>query len=72
MASLIKEAFKKASQLPADLQNQIAKELLDEIEWELQWDKTLTSSEDSLKKLANKAIREFEAGKTHRKGFNEL
>jgi hypothetical protein len=72
MTSLLKEAFEKASRLPPDLQDQIAQHLLDEIEWEFKWDKTLASSDDLLEKLANKAIKDFEAGKTHQKGFDEL
>jgi len=72
MTSLLKEAFEKASQLPPDLQDQLAKELLDELEWEQRWDQTLASSEDLLGRLAGKAIQDFEAGTTHQKGFDEL
>ncbi len=72
MTSLLKKAFDKASQLPQNLQDQIAQGLLEEIEWELKWDETLAGSEDLLEKLANKALQEFEAGKTVEKGFDEL
>lgn len=72
MTSLLKKAFDKASQLPPNLQDQIAQDLLEEIEWEFKWDETLAGSEDLLEKLANKALQEFEAGKTVRKGFDEL
>jgi hypothetical protein len=72
MTSLLKQAFDKASQLPQDLQDQIAQDLLEEIEWELKWDETLAGSEDLLERLANKALQEFEAGKTVQKGFDEL
>lgn len=72
MTSLLKKAFDKASQLPQNLQDQIARGLLEEIEWELKWEETLVGSEDLLEKLANKALQEFEAGKTVEKGFDEL
>ena len=72
MTSLLKKAFDKASQLPLALQDQIAQGLLEEIEWELKWDETLTGSERLLEKLANEALAEFEAGKTVQKGFDEL
>ncbi len=41
MASLLEKAFRKASELPSDLQDQLAEELLDEIDWEFQGDKSL-------------------------------
>ena len=72
MTSMLKEAFEKASQLPAELQDQIARDLLEEIEWEIKWDKTFADSEDLLEKLANKAITDFKDGKTQQKGFDEL
>ena len=64
MTSLLKKAFDRASQLPQNLQDQIAQGLLEEIEWELKWDKTLAGSEDLLEKLTTRALQEFEAGKT--------
>jgi len=72
MTSLLRKAFDRASQLPQNLQDQIAQGLLEEIEGELKWDETLAGSEDFLEKLANKALQEFEAGKTVQKGFDEL
>ncbi|MFA4835718.1 MAG: hypothetical protein WC749_06610 [Dehalococcoidia bacterium] len=72
MTSLLQDAFEKASKLPADLQDQIAQTLLVEITWEEQWDETLLNSQDLLERMANHAISEFEAGKTHEKGFDEL
>ncbi len=72
MTTLLQQAFEKASQLPPSLQDKIARELLLEIEGEIAWDRTLASSEDVLLKLAGKAVEDFEAGKTHAKGFDEL
>ena len=72
MTTLLQQAFEKAAQLPADLQDQLAQDLLDDIAGELQWDTTLAHSEALLEKLAAKALREFEAGHTRPQGFDEL
>jgi hypothetical protein len=72
MTTLLQQAFEKASQLPADLQDQLAQDLLEDIAGELQWDTTLAHSEDLLAKLAQKALQEFEAGRTRPQGFDEL
>ena len=72
MTILLKQAFEKASQLPDDLQDQLAQEVLEDIAGELQWDTTLAQSEELLEKLAEQALREFEAGHTHPQGFDEL
>ena len=72
MTKLLKRAFDKAAQLPIDLQNQIAQELIDEIEWEMKWNETLENSPDFLEHLANSALKEFESGKTLEKGIDEL
>ena len=62
MTTLLQQAFEKASQLPVDLQDQLAQELLEDIAGELQWDTTFARSEDLLEQLAAKALQEFEAG----------
>jgi len=72
MTILLKEAFRKASELPESLQNQIAKELLADIEGECLWDKTLNDSEDKLASLADIAMKEYREGKTKKMGFDEL
>ncbi len=72
MTALLQEAFQKASDLPEDIQELVAKELLGEIEWETRWDDTLTNSQPLLDKLTAKAMREFREGKTEEKGFDEL
>jgi len=72
MTTLLQQAFEKASQLPSDLQDQLAQDILDDIAGELQWDTTLAQSESLLERLAEKALREFEAGRTHPQGFDEL
>ena len=72
MTLLLKQAFEKASQLPDDLQDQLAQEVLEDIAGELQWDTTLAQSEDLLEQLVAQALREFEAGRTRPQGFDEL
>ena len=72
MTVLLQEAFDKASTLPEDVQELLAKELLEEIEWETQWDHTLANSQPLLDQLTEKAMREYKEGKTEEKGFAEL
>lgn len=72
MTILLKDVFKKASQLSDDAQKLLAYQLLDDIEAELRWDDTLSKSQDNLEKMAEKARRDFKSGKVHQKGFDEL
>jgi len=72
MTKLLEQVFKKASSLPPKTQDALAREFLQEIEWEDQWDKTIEKSHDALKKLANKANQEYESSKTEEMGFDEL
>ena len=72
MTKLLAEAFEKASSLSEDLQNQIAQEILEEMAWEGRWDQTLTDSQDKLYHLAEKARKEYRAGRTKEMGFDEL
>jgi len=62
MTRLLTQAFKKASKLSEDLQDQIARELLEEIEGESHWDQTLAESEEQLELLAEKAAQQYRAG----------
>ena len=72
MTKLLTKAFEKASSLSEDLQDQIAQELLEEMAGEARWDQTLTDSQDKLYRLAEKAEKEYRAGKTKGMGFDEL
>ncbi|MGA2797663.1 MAG: hypothetical protein ABSE63_08805 [Thermoguttaceae bacterium] len=72
MTNLLAQAFQKASQLPENLQDELASALLEEIEWESRWDKTLADSQDKLDQLAQKALDEYQSGKTKEMGFDEL
>jgi recombinational DNA repair protein RecT len=72
MTTLLQEAFHKASELSIDLQDEIARQLIEEIEWELRWDTTLEASQNVLEQLAKEAMQEYKAGETVELGFDEL
>jgi hypothetical protein len=63
MIELLEQVFKKASTLSLELQDALAREVLQGIEWENRWDKTFEKSQDVLNKLTEKAMREYESGK---------
>ena len=72
MTKLLKQAFAKASELPSNLQDELARELLDELDAEKKWDQTLLGSQDMLEKLAQKALEQHDNGKTKQMGPDEL
>ncbi|NEQ98448.1 MAG: hypothetical protein F6K30_17300 [Cyanothece sp. SIO2G6] len=59
MTSLLAEAFKKAQILPEYLQDEIAQQLIEDIENEIQWQQTLAQPQPSLlDELAQQALQE--------------
>jgi hypothetical protein len=40
-------------------EDQLAMEVIDEIEWESRWDQTLTNSQNKLEQMAEKAEKEY-------------
>lgn len=72
MTKLLTQAFQRASKLPPNLQDELARELLDELQWEAHWDGTLAESGDMLDKMAEQALAEDGKGLTEEKGFDEL
>ena len=72
MTELLSKAFEQAVKLPQALQDEIAEQLLEDIEGELKWDETLAKSHDKLAKLADQALKESKAGRTQKMGFDEL
>jgi hypothetical protein len=72
MTEALSKAFALATILPEELQDDIAKQLMEDIQGELQWDNTLARSQDQLTKLAHHALKEFKAGRTKKMGFDEL
>ena len=72
MTKLLSDAFEKASQLPEDLQDELARMLLDELTWEKNWDRALSRSSSNLDEMAKDALKDYHAGRTKEMGFDEL
>ena len=72
MTTSLQKAFEKASSLPDEAQEQLAEQLLEDIEGELKWDRTLAGSQELLEKMAEQARRAQRQGETTHKGFDEL
>lgn len=72
MTKLLSQAFSKASELPDHLQDDLAREMLADLEGEQKWESTLAESHDLLSHLASKAIEEDNASRTVAKGFDEI
>jgi hypothetical protein len=62
MTKLLEKAVAKARELPEAEQDAIAQIVIDEIESERRWDEVLTKSPEKLRKLADRAWAEHEAG----------
>jgi hypothetical protein len=58
MTTLLSEAIKKIENLPPELQDEIARQILEVIESELKWQTTLAQPQSKLEKLAEKALEE--------------
>jgi len=72
MTKLLSDAFEKASQLPENLQDELARILLDELAWEGRWNQTLDESTDKLDRMAEDALKDYRAGRTKEMGFDQL
>ena len=73
MTDLLVKAFNKAQSLPEYLQDELARQLLKDIESELQWQQTLSQSQSSvLDEFARQALKDSCQGKTRVAGFDEL
>ena len=74
MTELLEEAFKKARKLSNALQDELAQQLLEDIENELRWQESLSDSDvnlDVIEEMAQRALIEDREGKTEEKGFGE-
>ncbi len=74
MTELLEQAFKKAQKLSKDLQDELAQQLLEDIENELKWQESLSDPDadlDVLEEMAQLALIEDQEGKTEEKGFSE-
>lgn len=62
----------KAAVLPLEIQEAIILQWFDDIENELQWQKTLEQPQPKLEQLALAALQQSHQGKTLKKGFDEI
>ena len=65
MTKLLEEAFAEASKLPEQEQDALAAVILEELVSERRWDQAFADSADLLAQLADQALAEHRAGKTH-------
>ncbi len=73
MNNLLTEAFRKAQDLPEHVQNELAEQLIEDIENEIKWQQLLSEPQSmKLDELAAKALRDSINGKTREMGFDEL
>ena len=74
MTELLEQAFKKAQKLSNYLQDELAQQLLEDIENELKWQESLSDPDVDLgilEEMAQMALIEDREGKTEEKGFGE-
>ncbi|PSB04258.1 hypothetical protein [Merismopedia glauca] len=74
MASLVEEAFQEMQKLPTHLQDELAQQLLEDIQNELKWQESLSNPDIDLgvlQQMAHEALIEDREGKTEDKGFGE-
>ena len=73
MTDLLTEAFNKAQSLPIHLQDELAEQLIEDIENELKWQQSLSQPQSStLENLAAKALNDSLQRKTKQMGFDEI
>jgi uncharacterized membrane protein YccC len=73
MTNLLTEAFQKSQSLPDYLQDELAQQLIEDIENELQWQQELSQLQSPLlERLALQALNDSQQGKTKVMGFDEL
>ncbi len=72
MTRLLSKALKEAEKLSPKIQNEIGRQLLDDIKSEVQWQSTVSKPQEKLDKFARKALENSRQGKTKKSGFDEL
>ena len=73
MTTLLTEAFRKAQDLPDYLQNELAAQLIEDVENEIKWQQPLSQTQSTkLDELAAKALSDSVNGRTREIGFDEL
>jgi hypothetical protein len=74
MTNLLTQAFEEAEHLPAYLQDEIARQILNDIDGERRWQETLSNPHadfSSFEKMAAQALQDYDDGLTEEKGFGE-
>ena len=74
MTQLLQKAFSEAQKLSEELQDELAQQLLADIENELKWQETLADPDtnfDIIRQMAQEALEEDQEGKTEEKGFGD-
>jgi hypothetical protein len=66
------QLIEKAAVLSPAIQEEIILQWFDDIENELQWQKTLEQPQPKLEQLASAALQQSHQGKTLKKGFDEI
>ena len=64
MTALLEKAMNQIKALPPEEQDAVASLILEEIESEKRWEELFAQSQGQLAKLAEKAISEYNSGKT--------
>ncbi|MFZ4524328.1 MAG: hypothetical protein ACOYOE_01950 [Chlorobium sp.] len=72
MSTPLEQVLKRASTLPVEIQGEIAKQWLEDIENEMGWQNTLQQPQEKLSSLALEALQQSSQGKTLAKGFDEI
>jgi len=72
MRALLSEAIKRIEKLPPDLQDEIAEQIMDDIENERNWQETLSKPQKKIERLAEEALENSKTGKTKKLGFDKL
>lgn len=65
MTDLMEKAIGELTQLPENQQDTMAKWILEMLQDEQQWDAAFARSLPQLERMANKALDDFQAGRTH-------
>ncbi len=74
MNELLAKAFKEAQKLSNQLQDELARQLLEDIENELKWQESLSNPDADLSilsQMADSALIEDREGRTEEKGFGD-
>lgn len=64
MSELLEKAWEKVSALPADQQDAIASQILDELADEEEWQRRFATKSEVLRRMANDALRVDTKGET--------